>query len=109
MDEKGCQHGGGGGGLHEKVFVGQTQWDAYEGGSNNLDLITIIECVSAVGNCIKPGFIFSGSSQFHQGWLEGLNIRNGWTDNFLCTEWFTKGFIPQAIACNKTGKPVLLI
>lgn len=68
MDEKGCQRGGGGG-SHEKVFVARTQRDAYEGGSNNLDLITVIKCVSAVGDSIKPGFIFS-ESRFHRGWLE---------------------------------------
>ena len=34
---------------------------------------------------------------------------NGWTEDFLCTEWFEKGFIPQATARNKTGKTVLLI
>ncbi|PCH36863.1 CENP-B protein, partial [Wolfiporia cocos MD-104 SS10] len=34
---------------------------------------------------------------------------NGWTDNFLCTDWFAKSFIPQAQAHNATGAPILLI
>lgn len=34
---------------------------------------------------------------------------NGWTDNFLCTQWFEKVFIPQAKACNKSRAPILLI
>jgi len=34
---------------------------------------------------------------------------NGWTDDFLCTEWFRKSFIPQASARNMLGKPILLI
>jgi len=34
---------------------------------------------------------------------------NGWTDDFLCTEWFEKTFIPQAQARNDTGAPILLI
>jgi hypothetical protein len=34
---------------------------------------------------------------------------NGWTDDFLCTEWFKKSFIPQATARNKSGKPILLV
>ena len=34
---------------------------------------------------------------------------NGWTDDFLCLKWFEKSFIPQAIARNTTGKPILLI
>lgn len=34
---------------------------------------------------------------------------NGWTDDFLCKEWFAKSFIPQATARNESGKPILLI
>jgi len=34
---------------------------------------------------------------------------NGWTDDFLCTQWFRESFIPQAKACNTSGKPILLI
>jgi hypothetical protein len=34
---------------------------------------------------------------------------NGWTDDFLCKEWFVKSFIPQAMARNESGKPILLI
>src|SRR5258705_7362303 len=35
---------------------------------------------------------------------------NGWTDDFLCTEWFKKSFIPQTTAQNTSGKkPILLI
>ena len=33
----------------------------------------------------------------------------GWTDDFLCHEWFSKSFIPQAVARNTSGKPILLI
>ena len=34
---------------------------------------------------------------------------NGWTDDFLCKEWFTKSFVPQATARNTSHKPILLI
>ena len=34
---------------------------------------------------------------------------NGWTDDFLCKEWFKNCFIPQATARNTSGKPILLI
>jgi len=34
---------------------------------------------------------------------------NGWTDDFLCTEWFEKCFIPQATACRVSDAPILLI
>jgi hypothetical protein len=36
-------------------------------------------------------------------------LPNGWTDEFLCTEWFEKSFIPQATARNTSEKPILLI
>jgi len=34
---------------------------------------------------------------------------NGWTDDFLCKEWFKKKIIPQATAQNMSDKPILLI
>jgi hypothetical protein len=34
---------------------------------------------------------------------------NGWTDDFLCKEWFKHSFIPQATTQNASGKPILLI
>ena len=34
---------------------------------------------------------------------------NGWADDFLCTEWFTHSFIPQATTQNSSKKPILLI
>ena len=34
---------------------------------------------------------------------------NGWTDDFLCTEWFRDTFIPAAKARNTSGQPILLI
>lgn len=35
--------------------------------------------------------------------------KNGWTDDFLCTQWFWETFIPQASAKNISGSPILLI
>ena len=34
---------------------------------------------------------------------------NGWTDDFLCEEWFHTVFIPQSKARNTSGAPILLI
>lgn len=34
---------------------------------------------------------------------------NGWTDDFVSTQWFEESFIPQATARNTSGKPILLI
>jgi hypothetical protein len=41
--------------------------------------------------------------------LSVATSENGWTDDFLCKEWFTKSFIPQASTRNTSGKHILLI
>ena len=69
MDEKGCQQGGGRKASAEKYFMPQNKRPCYHQRSGNLELVTIIECVNAMGDAIKPGFVFPGK-QFHKGWLE---------------------------------------
>jgi hypothetical protein len=69
MDEKGCQRGGGRKASAEKYFVPRNRRPCYRQRSGNLELVTIIECVNAAGDAIKPGFVFPGK-QFHKGWLE---------------------------------------
>lgn len=34
---------------------------------------------------------------------------NGWTDDFLCLEWFKKVFVPYASKRNVTGLPIVLV
>ncbi len=34
---------------------------------------------------------------------------NGWTDDFLGTDWFKLSFLPQSTARNTSGKPILLV
>jgi hypothetical protein len=34
---------------------------------------------------------------------------NGWTDDFLCTQWFKESFIPQSAVRNTSGEQILLI
>jgi len=36
-------------------------------------------------------------------------LENGWTSDFLCTQWFEKSFIPHAKQHNTSGKLILLI
>ncbi|KIM59046.1 hypothetical protein SCLCIDRAFT_94999, partial [Scleroderma citrinum Foug A] len=85
----------------------------YKFRSDNLELVTIIECVCADGTSLKPGFVFSGK-QFHPEWFQTdpkicvSTSPNGWTDDFLGGEWFKKSFILQATARNASGKPILL-
>lgn len=58
MDEKGCQRGGGRRIRNQKFIICSGKVTQYRVQSANLELITVIECVSADGAHIKPGFIF---------------------------------------------------
>lgn len=57
MDEKGCQRGGGWR-IRNQKFICNSKVAQHRAQSANLELITIIECVSADGTHIKSGFIF---------------------------------------------------
>ncbi|KAE9398012.1 hypothetical protein BT96DRAFT_822556 [Gymnopus androsaceus JB14] len=74
--------------------VEHCRWEkrpAYKKCSANLKLATIIECVSADGTALCPGFVFSGK-EFDPEWFTvdpDICIsmsENGWTDDFLCKE-----------------------
>ena len=69
MDEKGCQRGGGRKASARKYFMPRTRQPKYKMWSGNLELVTIIECVSADGNNIAPGFVFHGK-EFCSEWFE---------------------------------------
>jgi hypothetical protein len=69
MDEKGCQRGGGRKSSPEKFFIPRNRRPAYQKKSGNLELVTVIESVSAIGESTKPGFVFPGK-QFHREWFE---------------------------------------
>ncbi|KAJ3019688.1 hypothetical protein NUW54_g6 [Trametes sanguinea] len=61
MDEKGIQLGGGRARGRQKGYYDSSDRARYQVGSDNLELVTVIECVSADGTALKPGFIFQGS------------------------------------------------
>ncbi|EGN99148.1 hypothetical protein SERLA73DRAFT_152834 [Serpula lacrymans var. lacrymans S7.3] len=114
MDEKGIQLGGGQNSNGRRFFFSHFDHQNYTIHGGSLELVTVIECVSAVGANILPGFIFAGtiidaeSYEVHPEIFLTTSI-NGWTNDFLCTEWFRKSFIPQSRAQNKSGKPTLLV
>ncbi|KII83531.1 hypothetical protein PLICRDRAFT_119302, partial [Plicaturopsis crispa FD-325 SS-3] len=115
MDEKGCQIGGGRKRTGRKYFFPRSERANYKKRNANLELVTVIECCSADGEMLQPGFIFSGAGyeyewfQDHPGISVGLTS-NGWTDETQCEKWFEESFIPQAR--ERAGDPeerVLLI
>ncbi|KAI0323296.1 hypothetical protein GY45DRAFT_1233621, partial [Cubamyces sp. BRFM 1775] len=115
MDEKGIQRGGTRRLQRVIYFVPRDRRVNYKLRSNSLELITIVECVSADGSNILPGFIFSGNQLeadlFHNvdPCVVVAHSPNGWTEGFLCVEWFCKCFIPQVNARRESDAPVLLI
>jgi hypothetical protein len=69
MDKEGCQWGGGQRMQAIKYFIPHNWYPQYKLRSANLELVTIIECICADGESIKPGFIFPGK-KFHPEWFE---------------------------------------
>ena len=70
MDEKGCQRGGGRRIRNQKFIICNGKLVQYRVQSANLELTTIIECVSADGAHIKPGFIFPRKkSSLEEDWI----------------------------------------
>ncbi|KAI4520798.1 DDE-domain-containing protein, partial [Schizophyllum commune Loenen D] len=116
MDEKGCQRGGGKKQGQQMYFIPRTARGQYKPSPDNLELVTIVECVAADGGKLQPGFIFAGK-KYHKRWFESgvpndvtVSLSpNGWTNDHLCTAWFETCFIPQAKARNTTGEKILLI
>ena len=56
-DEKGGQHGGGRKGDGQKFIFSKQDTDYYRQHSDNLELVTIIECANAAGEMMKPYFV----------------------------------------------------
>ena len=50
VDKKGCQMGGGRKNIGTKYIFSQDNKDCYRVHSDNLELVTILECVNASGN-----------------------------------------------------------
>ncbi|KAF8684105.1 DDE superfamily endonuclease [Rhizoctonia solani] len=116
MDEKGGKVGGGGGNKCKTFICGSRQCVSIKLQASNLELVTVVECVSANGVALKPSFILSGApGNIQEQWFdeEGVGFiavsKNGWTNDELTYLWFVKVFVPQAKAQNTTNQPILLI
>ncbi|KAF8600668.1 hypothetical protein BDV93DRAFT_411227, partial [Ceratobasidium sp. AG-I] len=60
MDEKGIQLGGGRKRNGRKFIGGRVQRTTLKLRDPNLELATVVECISAAGQAIPPGFILTG-------------------------------------------------
>lgn len=96
MDEKAIQLGGGRRGSNRKFFFGVAQEQLYKIKSDDLKMVTVIECVSAAGVAMEPTFI-SPSPDVGYWWdIDGVAA-------------YVNVFIPKSTALNTTGKPIILL
>jgi hypothetical protein len=115
MDEKGLQLGGGCKQLKKKFHLKSLKHSKfYQICSDNLELVTIIECILPAGLSIHPTFILA------QGPIPALSdldvlihavatSPNGWMDNELGLKWFKQTFVPFATAHKMNDDPILLV
>lgn len=69
MDEKGCQLGGGRKQRRRKHIFSKSSKARYRIRDGNLELVTVVECVSANGFALKPYVIFKGQ-RINSSWLK---------------------------------------
>jgi hypothetical protein len=77
MDEKGIQNGGGRKNNQQKVMLSRHSRKRYKTTNSDLELTTVIECVSAAGVAMPPGFVFQGK-RLRKEWFEGSGVGQGW-------------------------------
>ncbi|EGO19041.1 hypothetical protein SERLADRAFT_411938 [Serpula lacrymans var. lacrymans S7.9] len=84
MDEKGIQMGGGRKGDGTKYFYNRKQKESYHISDDNLELVTVIECISAAGVLMKPGFALKEGPLPDLSDVEGIGsisrTKTGWTN-----------------------------
>ena len=117
MDKKGLQLRGGHKCL-DKYYHTETIKSSqfYLMHADNLELVTVIKCISPSGLSVPPMFVLS------KGLIPNLDDSgmdapisgivtspNGWTDNEIGLQWFRDAFIPFAIAHKITDDPVILL
>jgi len=82
--------------------------------SDNLELMTVIECISPSGLLVPPLFILSSGPIPSFPNLSNeiaviVTSPNGWTDNEISTVWFLEMFIPFANSHKVTDVPIVLL
>ena len=115
MDEKGVQFGGGRKRLKKYYHLQSLKKSKfYRVCSDNLELMTVIECVSPSGLSVPPSFVLSsGPTPSFPDLCSKIGAiatsPNGWTDNEIGTVWFIETFIPFANNHKVTDAPILLL
>jgi hypothetical protein len=77
MDEKGIQLGGGRKNRGVKYILSRHIRSRYRTADSNLELVTVIECVSAAGEKLPPGFVLQGKRLLKR-WFTEETKGAGW-------------------------------
>jgi DDE superfamily endonuclease len=117
MDEKGLQLGGGC--KHSDKYYHMSNIKSssfYQICSDNLELVTVIKCVSPSGLSVPPMFVLAKGSipEIDDSEMDtpisGITtLPNGWTSNEIGLQWFKETFIPFATAHKVTDDPILCL
>ncbi|THH28929.1 hypothetical protein EUX98_g5259 [Antrodiella citrinella] len=114
MDEKGLQLGGGRKGGKTKHFFFRKKKCRYKIRSDNLELVTVIECISAAGEVAPTTFILTDGPYPDIRGVDNVGSvgisESGWTDRGHAASWISGVFLPYAYSqVTDRTKPVLLI
>jgi hypothetical protein len=117
MDEKGLQLGGGRKRSDKYYRTSNIKSsNFYQIHSDNLELVTVIECVSPSGLSVPPMFVLAKGSipEIDDSEMDApissiTTSQNGWTSNEIGLQWFKEMFIPFATAHKVTEDPILLL
>jgi hypothetical protein len=78
MYEKGVQLGGGRKNVGVKYILSRHERSSQKVASAELELVTMVECVNAVGDRMKPGVVFQGVRQ-NRAWFTSAGSEEvGW-------------------------------
>src|SRR6266851_8400261 len=115
IDEKGIQFGGGRKCLKKYYHLRSLKkCKFYRVRSDNLELMTIIECISPSRLSVPPSFVLSSgcvpSFPTLSSTISAIAMSpNGWMDNEIGMAWFIKTFIPFANSYKVNTAPILLL
>ncbi|KIJ56081.1 hypothetical protein M422DRAFT_150437, partial [Sphaerobolus stellatus SS14] len=110
FDEKGIQLGGGRKNIRTKYIFSATDVNRYVKKSDNLVLVTILECVSAARKSCPPTFfIYSFLRLCTDANARVVASENGWMDDTICADWFERVFVPWAKTKSDPAYPIIFI
>ena len=80
--------------------------------SDNLELVTVVECISAAGAALPPSFVLSKGDYpepVDNEVFGSISVSDtGWTNQELTFQWFKEVFVPKAKACRINDDPIIL-